>query len=195
MDQGLATQPFRFPGPVPGHSCPAPHKQGQLSYPVLQILPYPVSKFWPHWLINCLQSLHSHMPFLCCCCCLHVLLLCVLYLTLGERNVNVVFVPVCLTLLSEGSSTMVCLSCHTASCTMLHHVSVRGQKCKELHDFLMLRRLYSQLASSALSQLYLTGVNINIRILWVDCCPSVLFLLTAILTFLNTHCCHCTHSF
>ena len=96
------------------------------------------------------------------------------------------------TAVSEAVAPWYVCSCVMLCCAPCRPVSVRGKKCKVLHNFLLLRRLYSQLASSALSLLYLTGVNINIRILWVDCCPSVLFLLTAILTFLNAHCCHCT---
>ena len=64
-------------------------------------------------------------------------------------------------------------------------VLLQSQQIFSIEKEYLLRRLYSQLASSALSQLYLTGVNINDRILWVDCSPSVLFLLTAILTFLK----------
>ena len=74
----------------------------------------------------------------------------------------------------------------TACCMFMVCINISMRLCSQLMSVITVkyksRRSYSQLASSALSQLHLTSVDRKVWILWVACGSSVLCLLTAIHT-------------
>jgi len=98
-------------------------RTNKVSSHTLSSNPIPCLQILPHWLVKCLQSLHTSIPFLCCCgCYLYVLLLCVVYMTPREDHRAMWALRVCLYAQHccfWGSSTMVCLfMCHAVLCTM-----------------------------------------------------------------------------
>ena len=87
---------------------------------------------------------------------------------------------------------MVCLfMCHAVLCTMPTCICER-KEVQSLAQLPVATTLILPTGELCFEPVVFNRRQHQLRILWVDCCLSVLFLLTAILTFLNAHCCHCT---